>query len=169
MPSTPSSRANWLSSTSGVGRRARWMRFGSRAWSCDIIAPFFDLTRLQSRLCNLMKQAISGAIALMVAIAVLVGCRPNPLPQPPPPQPVKPVDVPTPPSPGASNAPVRTDWRPGAVLPRAGDEIMVCGQLFHTGAPVILWTDPGGYDAYRTERRFASWDVADFESTAKEL
>ena len=116
-----------------------------------------------------MKQAISGALALMVAIAVFVGCRPNPVPQPPPPQPVKPVDVPTPPPPGASNAPVRTDWRPGAVLPRAGDEIMVCGQLFHTGAPVILWTDPGGYDAYRTERRFASWDVADFESTAKEL
>src|SRR5438034_234066 len=43
------------------------------------------------------------------------------------------------------------------------------GHLFHTGAPVILWTDPGGFDAYRTERRFASWDLADFESTAKEL
>jgi hypothetical protein len=38
---------------------------------------------------------------------------------------------------------------------RRGDEIMVCGQLFHTTAPVVLWTDPGGYDAYRVERRFA--------------
>jgi len=37
---------------------------------------------------------------------------------------------------------------------RMGDEIMVCGQLIHTGAPVVLWTDPGGYDAYRVTRRF---------------
>jgi N-acetylmuramoyl-L-alanine amidase len=44
--------------------------------------------------------------------------------------------------------------RPGDLLRRSGDEIVVCGQLFHTGAPVILWTDPGGYDAYRTEPRF---------------
>ena len=44
------------------------------------------------------------------------------------------------------------------------DEIVVCGRMFHTGAPVVLWTDPGGYDAYRVERRFgpltnASWDA----------
>ena len=32
---------------------------------------------------------------------------------------------------------------------------MVCGQLFHTGAPVVLWLDPGGYDAYRTVPRFS--------------
>ncbi len=44
--------------------------------------------------------------------------------------------------------------RPGQPLPRAGDEIMVCGKLYHTGAPVVLWTDPGGYDAYRAECRF---------------
>jgi len=37
---------------------------------------------------------------------------------------------------------------------------MVCGRLFHTGAPVVLWTDPGGYDAYRTERRFVPWEDA---------
>jgi hypothetical protein len=49
---------------------------------------------------------------------------------------------------------------PGASLTRKGDEIMVCGQLFHTGAPVVLWTDPGGYDAYRTEKRFVPWDKA---------
>ena len=40
-------------------------------------------------------------------------------------------------------------------LERSGDEIMVCGQLYHTTTRVILWTDPGGYDAYRVEPRFA--------------
>ena len=44
---------------------------------------------------------------------------------------------------------------PGTELRRTGDEIVVCGRLFHTGTPVVLWTDPGGYDAYRTEKRFA--------------
>lgn len=29
-----------------------------------------------------------------------------------------------------------------------GDEIVVCGERFATGAPVVLWTDPGGYDGY---------------------
>jgi N-acetyl-anhydromuramyl-L-alanine amidase AmpD len=43
---------------------------------------------------------------------------------------------------------------PGAPLERLGDEIMIAGQLFHTGAPVVLWTDPGGYDAYRAHRHF---------------
>lgn len=43
---------------------------------------------------------------------------------------------------------------PGTPLQRCGDEIVVCGQLFHTGAPVVLWTDPGGYDAYRVTCRF---------------
>ena len=50
--------------------------------------------------------------------------------------------------------------RPGDRLERSGDEIVVCGQLFHTTAPVVLWTDPGGYDAYRVERRFAPFDEA---------
>ena len=44
--------------------------------------------------------------------------------------------------------------KPGTVLERKGDEIMVAGTLVHTGAPVVLWTDPGGYDAYRAESRF---------------
>jgi N-acetylmuramoyl-L-alanine amidase len=44
--------------------------------------------------------------------------------------------------------------RPGTPLERTGDEIVVCGQLFHTGAPVVLWMDPGGYDAYRLECHF---------------
>jgi N-acetylmuramoyl-L-alanine amidase len=40
-------------------------------------------------------------------------------------------------------------------LERKGDEILVCGQLYHTTTRVVLWTDPGGYDAYRVEPRFA--------------
>jgi N-acetylmuramoyl-L-alanine amidase len=43
---------------------------------------------------------------------------------------------------------------------RRGDEIVVCGQLYHTTAPVVLWSDPGGYDAYRLERRFVPLDQA---------
>ncbi|MBL8900555.1 MAG: N-acetylmuramoyl-L-alanine amidase [Planctomycetes bacterium] len=43
---------------------------------------------------------------------------------------------------------------PGELLPRRGDEILVCGQLFHTGTKVVLWTDPYGYDAYRVDLRF---------------
>lgn len=43
----------------------------------------------------------------------------------------------------------------GTISARAGDEIMIAGRLVHTGTPVVLWTDPGGYDAYRVERRFA--------------
>lgn len=42
----------------------------------------------------------------------------------------------------------------GERLPRRGDEIIVCGQLYHTTTRVVTWMDPGGYDAYRVERRF---------------
>jgi N-acetyl-anhydromuramyl-L-alanine amidase AmpD len=56
---------------------------------------------------------------------------------------------------------------PGAELRRRGDEIMVAGRLFHTGAPVVLWTDPGGYDAYRVERRFVPIAEASWEATQK--
>jgi N-acetyl-anhydromuramyl-L-alanine amidase AmpD len=60
---------------------------------------------------------------------------------------------------------LRPVHRPGELLPRTGDEIMVCGQLFHTGTPVVLWTDPGGYDAYRVERRFAPPEEASWEKS----
>ena len=52
-------------------------------------------------------------------------------------------------------------------IPRQGDEIAVCGQFVHTGAPVITWMDPGGFDAYRVERRFSSLAAADWESSSK--
>ncbi len=53
----------------------------------------------------------------------------------------------------------------GEQIERSGDEIMVCGQLFHTTAPVVLWTDPQGYDAYRVERRFGDIEKASWEET----
>lgn len=48
--------------------------------------------------------------------------------------------------------------RSGDELRRAGDEIIACGRLFHTGTRVVLWTDPGGFDAYRVHRRFSNTD-----------
>jgi N-acetyl-anhydromuramyl-L-alanine amidase AmpD len=57
----------------------------------------------------------------------------------------------------------------GERLPRTGDEIVVCGQYFHTTTPVVLWTDPGGYDAYRTERRFVPLGESSWEETAKAI
>jgi N-acetyl-anhydromuramyl-L-alanine amidase AmpD len=54
----------------------------------------------------------------------------------------------------------------GAKVERLGDEIMVCGQLYHTTTRVVLWVDPGGYDAYRVERRFAPLERADWGAEA---
>jgi len=62
--------------------------------------------------------------------------------------------------------------RPGRPLARRGDEIVVAGQLFHTGTKVVTWMDPGGYDAYRVERRFsplAESDWAHSAAAAKDL
>ncbi|HEV3163196.1 MAG TPA: peptidoglycan recognition family protein, partial [Isosphaeraceae bacterium] len=53
----------------------------------------------------------------------------------------------------------------GEPVARRGDEIMVCGRLYHTTTPVVLWTDPDGYDAYRVERRFVPWDQASWGKT----
>src|SRR5579862_7016785 len=57
---------------------------------------------------------------------------------------------------------------PGEKLQRSGDEIVVCGQFFHTGTPVVTWMDPGGYDAYRVEARFAPFDKAAWPDCCKE-
>lgn len=45
---------------------------------------------------------------------------------------------------------------------------MVAGQLFHAGTPVVLWIDPGGYDAYRVERRFAPMTKSDWNASRQE-
>jgi N-acetyl-anhydromuramyl-L-alanine amidase AmpD len=59
--------------------------------------------------------------------------------------------------------------RPGTLETRRGDEIVVAGQFVHTGTPVVLWMDPGGYDAYRVERRFSPLDKAGWESSHAEV
>ncbi len=56
----------------------------------------------------------------------------------------------------------------GARVARLGDEIVVCGGLVHAGTPVVTWMDPGGYDAYRVERRFVPIDRAGWDATSKE-
>src|ERR1051326_6030194 len=62
-----------------------------------------------------------------------------------------------------------TTPRLGSFAPRNGDEIMVAGKYVHTGTPVVLWTDPGGYDAYRVERRFAPFEKSDWEISHEEV
>jgi len=39
----------------------------------------------------------------------------------------------------------------------------------HTGARVVLWMDPGGYDAYRVERRFSPLDKSDWKTSEAEV
>jgi N-acetylmuramoyl-L-alanine amidase len=63
----------------------------------------------------------------------------------------------------------KTVPRPGTFAPRKGDEIVVAGQFVHTGTPVVLWMDPGGYDAYRVERRFSPIDKADWKTSQAEV
>jgi N-acetylmuramoyl-L-alanine amidase len=55
--------------------------------------------------------------------------------------------------------------RPGTFTARRGDEIVVAGRFVHTGTPVVLWLDPGGYDAYRVERRFSPYDESAWETS----
>ncbi|MDB6020414.1 MAG: negative regulator of beta-lactamase expression [Pedosphaera sp.] len=59
--------------------------------------------------------------------------------------------------------------RPGTLAPRQGDEIVVAGKFVHTGTPVVLWLDPGGYDAYRVERRFAPLDESSWRRSSAEV
>src|SRR5882672_1764747 len=62
----------------------------------------------------------------------------------------------------------KTPW-PGAFEPRRGDEIVVAGQFVHTGTTVVLWMDPGGYDAYRVERRFSPIEKSDWAQSSAEV
>ncbi|MGA2750567.1 MAG: peptidoglycan recognition family protein [Verrucomicrobiota bacterium] len=58
---------------------------------------------------------------------------------------------------------------PGRHETRKGDEIVVAGQFFHTGTRVVLWMDPGGYDAYRVQRRFGPYEESDYETSRPHL
>jgi N-acetylmuramoyl-L-alanine amidase len=62
-----------------------------------------------------------------------------------------------------------TGPRVGSFAPRVGDEIVIAGKYVHTGTPVVLWTDPGGYDAYRVERRFAPFEKSDWKTSSEEV
>ncbi len=55
--------------------------------------------------------------------------------------------------------------KPGTLAPRRGDEIVVAGRFIHTGTPVVLWMDRGGYDAYRVERRFSDFDESSWDTS----
>ena len=50
------------------------------------------------------------------------------------------------------------DAQVAAELTRTGDEIVVAGRLFHTGTPVKLWFDDGGYNGYDVNFRFEPLD-----------
>ncbi len=60
-------------------------------------------------------------------------------------------------------------YRPGALAPRKGDEIVVAGRFVHTGTRVVLWMDPGGYDAYRVERRFSPIGQSSWQTSQEEV
>jgi N-acetyl-anhydromuramyl-L-alanine amidase AmpD len=63
----------------------------------------------------------------------------------------------------------KTTSQPGVIAPRQGDEIVVAGQFVHTGTRVVLWMDPGGYDAYRVERRFSPIEKSGWEASQAEV
>lgn len=63
----------------------------------------------------------------------------------------------------------QTAPRAGSFAPRKGDEIMVAGHYVHTGTRVVLWTDPGGYDAYRVERRFSPFGISDWQTSTEDV
>ena len=54
---------------------------------------------------------------------------------------------------------------PGSALVRNGDQIVVAGQLFRTGNPMVLWMDENGYDGYRVERRYSVLAEADWKTS----
>jgi N-acetyl-anhydromuramyl-L-alanine amidase AmpD len=61
----------------------------------------------------------------------------------------------------------RAEPRPGDPLRRAPDAIQAAGRLFHAGTPVVLWYDPGGYDAYRAHCRFQPGRAGPLESPGR--
>ncbi|MGI8965107.1 MAG: hypothetical protein ACR2H1_03350, partial [Limisphaerales bacterium] len=59
--------------------------------------------------------------------------------------------------------------RPGEMVKRHGDEMVVAGKFIHTGTPIVLWMDPGGYDAYRVERRFSPFAESDWATSTEKV
>jgi len=57
----------------------------------------------------------------------------------------------------------------GRLESRKGDEIVAAGKFFHTGTKVVLWMDPGGYDSYRVERRFAPIEESGWDDSRQKM
>ena len=83
------------------------------------------------------RPGVRWAIGLLTILA-FTGCQTRPAPAP----------APRPPVPHEAG-PVTPAAPPVVPVVRQGDEIIVAGRWFHTGARVVTWMDPGGYDAYR--------------------
>ena len=81
------------------------------------------------------------------ALVLALACRTSPIGAPPPS------------SSSAGGAAQKTPL-PGTPVHRVGDEIVVCGERYHTGTRVVLFSDPRGYDAYRPHRFFEPDEVA---------
>ncbi len=65
-------------------------------------------------------------------------------------------------SPGAPPAPGRVPDSPPTVAdPLPGQSIVIAGRHVAIAAPVVLWTDPGGYSAYGTEPFFGGEPKSD--------
>jgi N-acetyl-anhydromuramyl-L-alanine amidase AmpD len=77
----------------------------------------------------------------------------------------EPAAAPAAPPPASAPAGEPAPPAPGTIAPRTGDEIIVAGQFVHTGTRVVLWLDPGGYDAYRVERRFGPAAQSSWQAT----
>lgn len=54
--------------------------------------------------------------------------------------------------------------KPGTLQERPEDAIVVGGQFYRIGTPVVTWLDLGGYNAYRVDKQFAPWEKATWES-----
>lgn len=53
------------------------------------------------------------------------------------------------------------------IAPARGTSIVVAGERFDIGVPVVLWSDPGGYDGYRETPFFADPSAAASAPTKK--
>lgn len=89
-------------------------------------------------------------ITLCATALLLAGCGTTPQPSPPvPPRASAPATTAPAPAPVAPKpASTRPLTPPVVKSPRTGDEIIVAGEVFHTGTRVVTWLDRGGYNGY---------------------
>ncbi|MEM1097257.1 MAG: N-acetylmuramoyl-L-alanine amidase [Planctomycetota bacterium] len=53
--------------------------------------------------------------------------------------------------------------KPGTHNQRPDDAIIVGGQLYRIGTPVVTWLDLGGMNAYRVDKQYAPWSEAQWD------